>query len=81
MSKALSGLQTKHHYTGITALCATEGLCRGLIPATLPGVQLTQLMQGKIKGLKACLKSLKSSLNSHPVRRALLAPYEMPSPA
>lgn len=72
--------QPKHHYTGITVLCAAGGFCRGLIPATLPGVQLTWLMQGKLKYFKACLKSLKSSPNSRPVCRVLLAPQAMPSP-
>lgn len=73
-------LQPKHHYTGIDVLCAAGGLCRGLTPATLPGVQLTPLMQGKLKGFRACLKSLKDSSSFRPVCRALLAPQAMPSP-
>lgn len=73
-------LQPKHHYTGIAVLCAAGGLCKGLTPATLPGVQLTPLMQGKLKGFKACLKSLKDSSSFRPVCRALLAPQAMSSP-
>ena len=80
ISKSRSGWQPRHHYTGVTVLCAVWGLFRGLIPATLPGVQLTLLVQGKLQGFKACLKSLKSCLNSRPVSRVLLATYAMPSP-
>lgn len=70
--------QPRQCFTGITIFCASVGLCRGLIPATLPGVQLTSLMQGKLKGFKARFKSLESSPYSHPVFRTLLTPCAIP---
>lgn len=76
--KALS-VSTAQCFTGITIVCASVGLCRGLIPATLPGMRLTPLMQGKLKGFRACLKPLESSPYSHPVLRMLLVPCAMPN--